>query len=279
MTAPQPTFLYVGMPKAASSWIFEILRQHPEIFVPLAKNIEFFDRNYHRGIDWYLNHFSAAGRARAIGELSHDYYSDDDACKRIHRHFPDARIICCLREPGDFLMSSYNYSRVYELDQDCDPLSYANSDVLKRYLRYEGNLRQFYDLFPAEQVKILFLDEIRAAPDQVIRELYRFLEVDEDFRPAFADRKVNAARQARSLTLTHWAFSTARLLRDLGFANLVGAVKRNRIVEAILYRPGSDLPSGLIETMSAIRDRYRPHYADLERLIGRPLPQSWYEAR
>lgn len=279
MTRARPTFLYVGMPKAASSWIFEILRQHPDIFVPTAKNIEFFDRNYHRGMDWYLGHFAAADGARAIGELSHDYYSADDACARIRRHLPDVKIICCLREPGDFLVSSFNYSRVYELDRDCDLDSYANTTVLERYLRYEGNLRQFYDLFPAEQIKVVFFDDIHASPGRVIRELYRFLEVDEDFQPAFADRKVNAARQARSLAITHLTFSAARALRRLGLANLVGAVKRSRIVESILYRPGSELPEGSGATLTTIRERCRAHYGALERLIGRPLPPSWYECR
>ncbi len=276
---PTPNFLYVGMPKAASSWMFEILRQHPEVFVPTAKNIEFFDRNYDQGFDWYTRHFAGANGARAIGELSHDYYSADGACARIHKHLPDAKIICCLREPGAFVVSSFNYARVHTLDRDCDLASYASSDVVDRYLRYTDNLRPFYDAFPADRIEIVFFDEVQASPRAVVRRLYRFLGVGEDFEPDFVDRKVNAARQARSLAMTQTAFAAARLLRGLGLSNLVGAVKRNRLVESLLYRPAeppADVPA---DALAAIRDRCRTQYAALEQLIGRPLPPSWYGSR
>lgn len=274
----RPTFLYIGMPKAASSWMFEILRQHPEIYVPLAKNVEFFDRNYERGIDWYLDKFRSANGERAVGELSHDYYAVDGAGPRIHRHLPDARLICCLREPGDFLISSFNYARMHELDESLDLAGYAGTTTLQRYLRYKDNLRAFYDLFPAENIKIVFFDDVRSSPRRIVRELYEFLGVDTDFQPAFADRRVNVAKRARSRAVTQLVFSTARLMRRWGMANLVGAVKRSPLAERILYRQGSTRPHGWDGFLSSLRARCRTDYPELERMIGKPLPQSWYEA-
>ena len=71
---PDPTFLYIGAARAGSSWMYEILREHPDVFVPLAKDIYFFDKHYDRGLQWYRSFFASAGGRRAIGELSHDYY-------------------------------------------------------------------------------------------------------------------------------------------------------------------------------------------------------------
>ena len=51
-----PTFLYIGAPKAGSSWLYEILREHPEVFVPTAKDTQFFDYYFDKGFDWYLSH-------------------------------------------------------------------------------------------------------------------------------------------------------------------------------------------------------------------------------
>lgn len=257
--------------------MFEILQQHPEVYVPVAKNIEFFDRNYHRGIDWYLGNFRPGTGVRAVGELSHDYYAIDGACARIHRHLPDVKIICCLREPGDFVVSSFNYARMHELGKSVDLPGYANTVTVKRLLKYGDNLRRFYDLFPAEHIKVIFFDEVRTSPHKVIRELYQFLDVDPAFRPAFADRKVNAARLTRSRAITHLTFSTARALRRLGLANLVGVVKRSRIAETILYQRGSTFPQGSESFLSSLRDRCRAEYSDLEKIIGKPLPQSWSE--
>ena len=45
---PLPNFLFIGTAKAGSSWIFEILREHPQVFVPDAKDLHFFDKYYDR---------------------------------------------------------------------------------------------------------------------------------------------------------------------------------------------------------------------------------------
>ena len=74
-----PDFLYIGASKAGSSWIYEILREHPEVFVPLAKDIQFFDWHYDKGIDWYLSFFRPGRGKRAIGEVSHDYFLVEEA--------------------------------------------------------------------------------------------------------------------------------------------------------------------------------------------------------
>lgn len=53
--AVYPNFLYIGGYKSGSSWIYEALREHPQVFVPPAKDIQFFDVYYDKGIKWYLS--------------------------------------------------------------------------------------------------------------------------------------------------------------------------------------------------------------------------------
>ena len=273
----RPTFLYIGMPKAASSWMFEIFREHPEVYVPVAKNIEFFDRNYHRGFDWYLENFRPGPGIRAIGELSHDYYVVEDACARIRRHLPDVKLICCLREPGEFVVSSYNFTRMHELKETVGFRTYANNAAIGQLTQYKENLRRFYKQFPTEQIKIVFFDDVRTSPRELIRGLYQFVGVDPSYRPRLGGRKVNAARLPRSRAVTQLAFSAARNLRQFGLPNLVGLVKRNRLVESLLYRQGSSLPDGAEDVLSSLRARCRAGYPELEDLIGRPLPRAWYD--
>ena len=86
-----PTFLFVGADKCGSTWLFKVLQQHPQCFVPAAKDIYFFDRYYGRGLQWYASFFSSAPRsARAIGELSHDYLYSEQAAERIASTLPAA---------------------------------------------------------------------------------------------------------------------------------------------------------------------------------------------
>ena len=56
----KPNFLFIGAAKTGSSWLYEIMLQHPEIFVPRIKDPYFFDRFYEKGLDWYLRLFAQA---------------------------------------------------------------------------------------------------------------------------------------------------------------------------------------------------------------------------
>lgn len=53
------TFLMVGCQRCGTTWIDAALRDHPEVFLPAEKQSYFFDRNYDKGIDWYLEKFSS----------------------------------------------------------------------------------------------------------------------------------------------------------------------------------------------------------------------------
>ena len=69
----RPNFLFIGPDKTGSSWMFHILSRHPDCFVPVAKDIYFFDRYYSKGMGWYLRHFDASEREMTkyiIGTMS-----------------------------------------------------------------------------------------------------------------------------------------------------------------------------------------------------------------
>ena len=49
-----PNFLHIGAAKSASTWLYRVCLEHPDIFVPPdADNVNFFLSTYHRGLNWY----------------------------------------------------------------------------------------------------------------------------------------------------------------------------------------------------------------------------------
>lgn len=68
-----PNFIYIGLPKAASTWVFKPLATHPQVFTNPAKETYFFDRYYSRGVNWYASHFRGAANQRIVAEVCHDY--------------------------------------------------------------------------------------------------------------------------------------------------------------------------------------------------------------
>ncbi len=45
-----PNFLVLGTYRAGTTWLHEVLRQHPQVFLPPEKELMFFNRHYDRGL-------------------------------------------------------------------------------------------------------------------------------------------------------------------------------------------------------------------------------------
>ena len=118
----------------------------------------------------------------------------------------------------------------------------------------------------------------RISTRDLLSDIYGFLGVNHSFTPTVLHQRVNAARNPRCKAVTRFAYGTGSLFRSLGLASLVGAVKHSPLVERSLYRR-DELPieSGA-EALAGIRRRCREDYRALEDLIGRSLPQTWYQA-
>jgi hypothetical protein len=282
---PRPNFLYVGAGKAASHWMCEIFREHPEIFVADAKDLMFFDRYYGRGLDWYLSHFSQANGQRAIGEFSHDYFLEEEYAERIVRDFPDVKILVCLREPVDRTFSEYLYDQTLfqfvpaeEYESGLGFEGFARLPRIRQRSNYAVNLRYFYDRFPRERILVEFYEDLRADPGRFARRVFQFLEVDPEFNPPSLHRRINPARQARSPRIARFAYQIGQLLRRSGMPKFVGAFKRHSWLGWILYREfgrGMKKPAIPEDVRRRLHELYRGQDAALSRLIGRPLPRSW----
>ncbi|MGI9394506.1 MAG: hypothetical protein ACR2OY_07660, partial [Boseongicola sp.] len=108
MAGKGPTFIYVGTPKAGSSWLFEAFNEHPEIFVVPTKSSGRYESTSPGAIEEYLAAF-AGSNSRASGEIAHDAYVTSGAAERLRQEFPNIKILVCLREPGSFAASCFKW--------------------------------------------------------------------------------------------------------------------------------------------------------------------------
>jgi hypothetical protein len=270
----KPDFLYIGIARAGSTWLFEMLRQHPEIFVPPAKDVYFFDRYFDKGLEWYFSHFKHAGAAKAVGELSHDYYFSEKALKRIGETLPEVRLICCLREPVGRLVSGYVYNRTTALRSGVSLASYAAQGEIATQFEYYHHLKRYVDYFGRDRVLVLFFEDMVEAPETYMRTIYGFLGVDDTFVPPNLHERINPARDARAESLALFAYRVALLLRRLGLSNLVGRLKESKLLNRLLYKAPAE---GLAEHPSPeLIARLRRDHTRLESLLELPLPKSWY---
>lgn len=193
-------FVGIGAQKSATSWIAKCLSAHPEVFVADCKETHFFsdDQQYTQGIDYYHNYFSNTNDASAIGEYSTSYLTSPTAAERLQLYTPSMRLIVCLRNPIDRAFSHYLHLK-YK--------THKNGDCLQTLIRtqpqiiengmYGKSLRYYFKLFPADNILVLFYEDIRESPQNFIKQIYRFIGVDTHFTPAFLNRPYNTS-DARS---------------------------------------------------------------------------------
>lgn len=269
-----PNFLYIGPPKSASTWLFEVLKAHPQVFVPDGKDVYFFDRYFDRGQDWYESHFESAGADHiAIGEISHDYLYCRDAALRIKAMIPEIKLLAILRNPFERSRSDFRYINQWSAEK----LSFAEALIehptIVANSMYAENLRLYRDLFGPANIHVMLYDDLVADPRQLTSEMLAFLGVDfRDDLPIHA--RANVSATSRAPWLTARARNLAQLARNAGFAGVVGKLKYSPL-RKLVFRPSPEADSPIdAASFSQLEAAFLPDIAALEQMIGRDL-SAW----
>lgn len=198
-------FIVVAAPRSGTTWLAEALGEHPQIWIPPAKELNFFNDifldhrefNYSRGIDFYKKQFQKAPSNLLLGELTPTYYADPGAVQRIHQHFQKVKIIAILRNPAEVVFSTYLKTLEYGITKNTFELAIKkNSDYIKLGY-YHRLLKPYFDLFPNNHIRIIIYEEFFSDLEQQYKDLCRFLDVDDNFLPTVFHQRINPRRIVR----------------------------------------------------------------------------------
>lgn len=182
-----PNVVVIGAMKCGTSSMHNYLNSHAEIRMSRQKEINFFGRDdlWERGPEWYATHFSASARVR--GESCPDYSKFPrcpEASRRMKQLIPDAKLIYLVRDPIDRIVSHYAHAR--ESGRETRPIEEALRDFENnKYVEpscYYTQLERYSELFPQSQIHVACTEEMSRDREGVLREIFRFLGVDESFR-------------------------------------------------------------------------------------------------
>jgi Sulfotransferase family len=209
-----PDFFIVGHAKCGTTALWEMLRRHPQIYMPDAKEPWFFAREERsrpdgertfeqtgkrsETLDEYLSLFDAVRGEQRVGEASTSYLWSPVAAGRIAQLQPDARIIAILREPASFLRSLHLQLLQNHAETERDlRRAIALEDERRRgrhiprhaywpralmysdRVRYVEQLRRYHAVFGRERVLVLIYDDFRRDNEGTVRRVLRFLGVDD----------------------------------------------------------------------------------------------------
>lgn len=272
-----PNFLYIGTSKAGSTWLYNVLDQHPDIFMAPGKAIYYFCNHYARGVDWYRQHFAGADQEKIVGEVSHSYLYSPAACQRIADLNPEMRLMACLREPVDRAFSDYldglkngQFHGSFEEELERVPSLIDRG----RYAKY---LRPYVQQFGLDHLHIGVFDELGAYPDEFAGKLFRFLNIEERELPRSQRKKMMPAGKPRNKLLAQLAKKASHTARSLGLRKLRGKVKTSRLVRNILYRPykAEEKPQMDPETRQKLKDLFHEEVMALDTLLKTDFQEKW----
>jgi hypothetical protein len=201
----RPDFLGIGAQRSGTTWLYQMLARHPDIFLTSQKELHFFDekpdfsgyegvwnplRQHYYDLDsatdwlWYLRQFGSSEKGQIKGEITPLYATlSVERVKIISQKLPRLKIIYILRNPVQRAWSNLRFSwknhtrtREGELTEDIVrktifyPAKLIHGD-------YRRNIQTWEMVFSRDAILYLFYDDIVEKPGKVLEQVCSFLKV------------------------------------------------------------------------------------------------------
>jgi hypothetical protein len=301
-TRLHPDFLIVGAPRCGTTFMYEYLAQHPQIYMSPIKEPQHFatdldSGNYLDSLSFmrdratYLALFDNARPDQLTGEASTWHLYSKAAAANIKAANPEARIIIMLRDPVEMLYSLHgrrHYGGSEDLADFAEALAAEDDrkhgrrispkarNVSALFYRdvgsYHDQVKRYLDVFGRDRVHVIIFEDFRADPARAYRETLEFLGVDPTFEPNFNVVNASAARRSwrlQQLLLSPHVIRAARIVFPPRVRPYVG-----RMWDAINTRDEKRAPLDP-RVAASLRAELRPDVQRLGALIGRDLTKVW----
>jgi hypothetical protein len=275
------TFIGIGAQKCASSWLYDILADHPEAALSEKKELDFFSYRYEQGYSWYERQFPDKPGAKAVGEISPSYFNEASVPERARLYSPDLRILSSLRDPVERALSQHRHQirigSVAGPDYRFETALADNPSYIDQG-RYATHLSRWLSCFPENQVLVVLMEDIRTDPEATARKVYEFLGINPDHRSAALYKKSNlsyAVRSRRTDATIQWLRKSVRQLGLGGIWQALGDSGLRNLYRGMNRKPSEAVvPPVTAEVTLKLRELFREEINTLEQMLGRNL-ESW----
>jgi len=205
-----PNLFIVGAPKAGTSFLYQQLKVHPELFFSKVKELNHFSDqeisesgSYYKDfrvstLDSYLKFYKSANGERYLTDCSVSYFAYPEVAKKIYAFNDQAKVVIILRNPIKRAYSHYlmdkrmgytqkPFNKYLSNENDPHYHSYVHNSL------YHRNVKNYMDIFGRDQVCVLFLEDI----ELTINKLFDFLGVEGQL--VDTSSKVNQNKKPRNV--------------------------------------------------------------------------------
>lgn len=295
-----PSFLLIGAQKAGTTTLDAWLTQHPEIFLPEVKELNFFalgceapgwsgpgDKVAESLSEYqqedYLKHYRRAAKGAVCGDSSVIYLYSPKAPEAILSINPEMKVIAVLRNPVERAYSAWQHLQrdgrekvgdfAKALEAESDRIA-QNWEPLWHYLQvgfYGKQLKRYEAFFERDQILVLLNEDLRQDPAGSAKRIFSFLGVDDSFIPD-TDIEMNASGIPKFQALNNF-FTQPHIIKP-ALKKIVPLSLARKIKGRIQRRNLERLPPVSPEMRSHLISLYHDDICLTESLIDRDL-SAW----
>jgi hypothetical protein len=206
MEIKKPNLFIIGAPKSGTTFLYDKLKNHPQLFFPKIKELNYFSYEFLNKYSYYkdfkiksekkyLSFFKKGSDKKYLVDASVSYFTFDDVPKKIKKFNPESKFIIIVRDPykraySHYLMDkrmgyAYN-SFTYYLN---DPTSFHYRQYISNS-QYEKQYRKYRNIFGSNNILIIQLENIQ----QDFKKIFSFLKIesiDVDFSKRVNENKIS----------------------------------------------------------------------------------------
>lgn len=279
----QATFIGIGAQKSATTWLYGVLQQCPDVRVSDDKEVDFFSYYFDRGYEWYERSFDDAEDVVHRGEISPSYLIHPSAPFRAAQYNPGLQIFVTLRDPVDRAFSNHLHEArkghisgtnlAFETALENNPL-YRDQGL------YAYHLKKWYDHFPRNQIHVMFQEDIHTDRERSAREVTDALGLEP--LADFLDLRANESVRYRNATVGETMWKVGNFARRNGLGKVAEVAKSMpgiRQMRQANREPMREIVEPMRpETARSLTGYYEEDVAALEALLARPVPWARFQA-
>lgn len=200
-----PNILCIGFAKCGTTTLYDIFKQHPDIYLSNIKEPLFWGRKdlEEKGFEWYLQRYYSFANKNNIMEVN-PMIAKCKSADVVKKYYGEkTKIILLLRNPIFRLYSNFkmnlvdgsSFSIIYDnisdntsdsfdkwLQQEYvnnfDNMSFKINPRMSRSSNYFNVIEDYVNQFGIQNVKIIFFEDLILNTETVCRELMTFIGVD-----------------------------------------------------------------------------------------------------
>ena len=189
-----PNVLCIGAQKCGTSWIHDVISQHPDAFMSSPKELNFFDQG---DLDTdkfsqYLDFFKEGEGKKIVGESTPTYFWTYDknspyTWRVKNRDIPnsistflgkDIRLIVSLRHPVDRAISAYfHHFRQGRFRGDENIIDCLNRYGIAELGFYKRHLEKWFGVFDSKNFVLIWFEDICQRPDWTVAKILDELDL------------------------------------------------------------------------------------------------------